>query len=300
MTPINCNKCGQPIEPGSKFCGSCGEVLAASVPVENASGPAIAPSADSQPASPLPAGAAPAVAASGRFARPARILGLLDDGRVFHGGFRLCLATVAVLLVLFEVYRLIAGAFGNDGYFRGLSASFDDAAFFAVRSILCSLLTFVVSLAGLATMGCIVWSRAGSMLRSEYQGITVIVTRVIKLVGEVLAVVPIVAGVNAFLSLLFLTVPHGTPFGHLPTTLFDPLVKPLLGVFGMFQQLMLGSGVDSFGHYLVGVLGGLVLCIVAAVGAFLILVSAYWMAEILGILHGFLIHRPLFSREARR
>ncbi len=229
-----------------------------------------------------------------------RITEGLDDGSLFHRGFFLCLVACGVLFVLAESFLLVAGLFGEKGYFPTLKALFDDSAFFALRSIIASLLTLAVSAAGLAAMLWITWKRASDIRKSEYQGITVIVTRVIKLVGELAAIVPVVVSTNIFLGLIFLTGPYGHPFGRLPKLVYQPLVQPFLSVLKITHDIGLGGRVGSFGEYLLScLLGGVLTLLAGLLVAFVIVVGCYWLAELVGIVHGFLIHRPLFARESK-
>jgi hypothetical protein len=224
----------------------------------------------------------------------------LNDGRFFHRGFYVCLLVGGALVVAIMAFRLFAGFFGTTGYYATLVKVFDDAPFFGVRSIVATALTLTTSLAGLAGMFWIILRRATEMRHSEYQGLTAVLTRVIKLTGEVIAVVPLVAGTNLFISLLFLARPLGIPFERVLFTPFNDIVEPMITGIRAAQSFLSDAGMGWITRYLtLSVLGGLLAIVCSALLSFAVLVAYYWVAEVIGIIHGFLIHRPMFSRQGR-
>ncbi|MBN2445040.1 MAG: hypothetical protein JXJ04_27035 [Spirochaetales bacterium] len=119
-------------------------------------------------------------------------LGLIDSGDVFKKGFFFIFKLLAIAIWVVGIVNIIM-ALGSYFKFYGQMD-----AFLVVRSIIVFIVTFVLSLAAYAVMGFIFWKSGDDFKSNEYNGIALIASKFIKIVGQLSAVILIVLGLNNF------------------------------------------------------------------------------------------------------
>jgi hypothetical protein len=222
----------------------------------------------------------------------------LDTGAFFRRGFFLYLAISGWLGAAIGAVLVLADLFTDQGAFAVLSDAFQDAPFLAIRSVVTVGLTAALSFAGLASLGYVFALRAKDLRDSAYQGLTVVACRLIKVAGEAYAILLLTVSVNLFLAGLLVGSGAGLPFGPVSDAVTSVVARGFHETILALFTTLFSTRVDSFASYLlVCVGGGLAVLVLGVVAAFLALVVHYWAAELVGIVHGYLIRKPLFGGE---
>ena len=224
-------------------------------------------------------------------------LNTIDKGDLFKKGIFYSLLLITAAIVLGGVFGTISGLFGDYGYFSMIS---EFPGFQMVRAIVASLFTIIISLASLVAIAAIFFKRANDLNAKEYNGLLQFLYKelfptMIKIYGEVLAILPITLSLTGFFSVLFATWPY-SPLGNYAGMMFG--MFGLDGIMGMFSGA--GAGIDGFVAYIktfgmVGI-GGI---IVSVLLSFSILISTYVALEIynytVGVIITFVKFIPRFA-----
>jgi hypothetical protein len=215
-------------------------------------------------------------------------ISMVDSGEVFKKGFFLVFKLLAIATGIFGIYTIIVNLTGGNGYF----ASFGRMdGFLVFRSVVTFIITLLISLATFFVIGLIFWKSGDDFKNKEYNGLALIASRLLKIYGQVLAVLFVSLGLVCF----FTAIIAGKPYFPVIDLLAPVLVfaGPARGFFGLLYS---GFSVTTFGDYMNTLLNlGLLGLIAGVVCAFIALVVTYFLAEIYEIVLYFLLRKQIFK-----
>ena len=209
-----------------------------------------------------------------------RPLDFVDSGELFKKGFFLIFKLLALLTVGFGLYTIITQL---GPYFGNVTRG---DVFFIIRSIIVFILTLITSLACFIGLGLIFWKNGDDFKETPYNGLALIVAKILKITGQLLALVYGIIGTNIFISVLF----AGAPFGISITSIKGLIPKnPLMAFMGAAYYS------ETAGQYFNNLLGGLIAFAISIVAMFVILAVFYLLAELWEILLSFLLRKKVFK-----
>ncbi|MBL4577111.1 MAG: hypothetical protein JKX74_01485 [Flavobacteriales bacterium] len=205
-------------------------------------------------------------------------LNTLDKGDLFQKGIYYALVLVAGLVVLGGVFGTLFGLFGEYGYLKML---FNMTGFQIGRGLVASLFTIIISIVTFVAIAAIILKRANDLNAKPYHGLLHYLYRelaptMLKIYGEVLAVLPIMMALTGFISALFAAYAHSA-LGQAGGALFAALgMGDMLGM-GMSA----GMYVDGFAAYIktLGMtgIGGILISVLVS---FMLLLGTYVALEV--------------------
>lgn len=207
-------------------------------------------------------------------------LDFIDSGELFKKGFFFIFKLLAILVVGFGLYTLVVGI--GPHFNRILQMD----GFFIVRSILVFIITLVISLGCFVALGLIFWKNGDDFKDTPYSGLALIVAKVLKIVGQMAAVLYGALGINIFISTLF----SGTPFGLSFSTIANVLPPNPLTMFMQANYMA-----QDIGQYFENLLGGVIALVVSIVVMFVVLAVFYLLAELYEIILSFLLRKKVFK-----
>ena len=200
---------------------------------------------------------------------------MLDSGALFQRGFYNIVRLISILVGLYGAYLIVSELFGGNGYIDKMT---DLPAFPMVRSIFCSLITLLISVATIAWMTGILWNRSRNFKEIENGSVIDILPRFIRLIGETLAVLPLSAALISFIAILLAAYPYA------PIEAFYDVSKDFEFVDGMVGKIENGVRIDEFDDYIDGLSNGLLGLVLGIIYSFTILVIYYLIAQVWEIL----------------
>lgn len=199
---------------------------------------------------------------------------IIEKEDFFKKGFRYIFLFGAAVVAIFAIYSVISGSVDFFGFFSNLTA------WQIIRSIILFFLCLIVSILAFALIVGILWKRAETII-SEKSNIVDLVPRVLKTLGEVLAVFPLTI---AFIA-LFTGITAGVPFIPILS------LSSFFSAFSMFELsvAMSGIGVSGFtGYFEQLFVIGLIPFVSGIIFSFLNIAIFYLLAELYKIVVAFL------------
>lgn len=234
-----------------------------------------------------------------RFMLPALVNGALTDldgGRIFQRAYAFLLRLTCVAVALASLVFFWVRTFGKESWFDGFTML---TTWTKIRSVVGAPLMLAVSLLIPVVVILILLRRARELKAAPYSGLVAIWLRLIKVMGEVLVVAPIVASVVQLLATLLQLRPYNPFFFD-----WSRQLGPLRDLWDAFSQIMSDLGFAGYGEmtvsrYLQAAAGSVVGVLVVTVWCFGILVLFYLVAELGEIVYYFLLRKPAFQEQAR-
>lgn len=211
-----------------------------------------------------------------------------QTGSIFKNIFYYVFKISALLIGFYGAYLLITGLYGKTGYFTMLRSL---NSFEYIRSIICFVITFIISAAMFYGIAAIFWKRATDFKTREFGGAIFLFPRFIKILGEAVAIIPISAALISFFAIIFAAIPYAPleSLGNLAGSIGSGIINEFIG--NTFSAIFIETATDYFKLLTDGFIG-LFSGIFMSIG---ILFGSYIIAELFEIIIHFLIRKPLYN-----
>lgn len=220
----------------------------------------------------------------------AKPLDNLDNqaGKVFKNIFYFVFKLAAVGIAIFGIYLLVTGLLGKTGYLVMLR-SLDE--FELVRSIICFVITFVISAGLFFGIAAIFWKRANDFKGKDFGGAIFLFPRFIKTIGEAAALLPVTAALISFFAIILAAIPYAPieSLANMAGGIGSSMVNEFVG--NTFAAVFIETASEYFKLLGDGFMG-LVMGSFMSIG---ILFGTYILAELFEIIIYFFIRKPLYN-----
>lgn len=199
-------------------------------------------------------------------------LNFIDNGKFFRKGIHYYLILIAAGIILGGIYFILSGLFKDYGYLNRMEHA---QTGIKVRSYIASVFTFLISLAGVISIGLIFFKRSNDLQNREYNGLLQYLYKdffptLIKIYGESLAIIPIIISLITFLSALLVAIPYN-PINELAIMMYRTVN---LNFISDALLTVNADGINNFGDYmealLISGIGGIIVAILISFSMFMI------------------------------
>ncbi|PLX14718.1 MAG: hypothetical protein C0599_18350 [Salinivirgaceae bacterium] len=209
-------------------------------------------------------------------------------GKVFKNVFYFVFKLAAVGIAIYGIYLLVTGLLGKTGYLTMLKSLND---FELVRSIICFVITFLISAGLFLGIAAIFWKRANDFKHKDFGGAIFLFPRFIKTIGEAIAILPVTAALISFFAIILAAIPYAPieSLGNMAGSIGSSMVNEFVG--NTFAAVFIETASDYFKLLGDGFMG-LVMGSFMSIG---ILFATYIFAEFIEIVIYFFIRKPLYN-----
>jgi uncharacterized membrane protein YhaH (DUF805 family) len=209
-------------------------------------------------------------------------------GKVFKNIFYFVFKLAAVGIAIYGIYLLVTGLLGKTGYLTMLR-SLDD--FELIRSLICFVITFLISLGLFLGIAAIFWKRANDFKEKDFGGAIFLFPRFIKTIGEAVAILPVTAALISFFAIILAAIPYAPieSLGNMAGGIGSSMINEFVG--NTFAAVFIETASDYFKLLGDGFIG-LVMGSFMSIG---ILFGTYIFAELFEIIIYFFIRKPLYN-----